>query len=133
MPPNCTASQLVACQTGRRFSVRIEVGDPDGKRFEAVDAIVDTGATRTTIPASLLRALGVEAYRQASFRLADGTIRELGLGRTRVRVDGRAELTQVAFAEEGMPALLGAITMEELDLAVDPVNRRLVPTTGLLL
>ncbi len=115
------------------FSVRIEVGDPEGKRFEAIDAIVDTGATRTTIPAPVLRALGVEPYRKASFRLADGRLRELGLGRTKVRVDGREELTQVAFGDDGMPCLLGAITLEELDLAVDPVNKRLVPTAALLL
>ncbi len=115
------------------FSVRIEVGDPDGKRFQAIEAIVDTGATRTTIPSSVLNALGVDPYRKAAFRLADGRMRELGLGRTRVRVDGREEFTQVAFGEDGMPCLLGAITLEELDLAVDPVNKRLVPTAGLLL
>jgi clan AA aspartic protease len=115
------------------FSVRIDVGDPNGERFETVDAIVDTGATRTTIPARLLRALGVYPYRTGSFRLADGRTRELGLGRTRVRVEGREELTQVAFGDDEMPCLLGAITLEELDLAVDPVNKRLVPTTALLL
>lgn len=115
------------------FSVRIAVGDPSGERFEQVDAIVDTGATRTTIPASLLRSLGVMPHRTAEFELADGSTRELSLGRARVRVEGREDLTQVAFGDEGMPCLLGAITLEELDLAVDPVNKRLIPTRPLLL
>lgn len=38
----------------------------------------------------------------------------------------------MVFGEAGT-ALLGAITLEELDMAVDPVKKRLVPTSGLLL
>lgn len=115
------------------FSVRLEVSDAAGLRSEEIDAVVDTGATRTTIPGSLLRRLGIDPYRSAEFQLADGTRRELRLGRARVSIGGREELTQVAFGDEDMPCLLGAITLEELDLAVDPVNRRLIPTTALLL
>ena len=115
------------------FSVRIEIADVGGARSEVADAIVDTGATRTTIPASVLDRIGIRPYRSARFQLADGSIRELRLGRARVTVAGRAELTQVAFGDEGMPCLLGAITLEELDLAVDPVHRKLIPTTALLL
>ena len=113
--------------------MRVEVSDASGGRSDVVDAIVDTGATRTAIPGSLLRRLGVEPYRTAEFRLADGSTRHLRLGRARVRIEGREELTQVAFGDENMPCLLGAITLEELDLAVDPVNRRLIPTSALLL
>lgn len=115
------------------FSVRLDVAGPAGELSEIVDAIVDTGATRTTIPGSLLHRLGIEPYRTANFRLADGSTRSLRLGRARVRIEGREEFTQVAFGDEGMPCLLGAITLEELDLAVDPVNRRLMPTSALLL
>ena len=39
------------------FSERIEVGSPDESRFEAIEAVVDTGASFTTIPASMLRRL----------------------------------------------------------------------------
>jgi predicted aspartyl protease len=113
------------------FSTRIEVGDASARRFTTVDALVDTGATHTTLPRALLATLGIEPYRTARFRLADGTVQELALGRTWVRVGGGAELTQVAFGEEGMPALLGAITLEQLHLAVDPVQKRLLPSDPL--
>ena len=40
------------------FNVQLEIGDPDGQRFETVEAMVDSGATFTFIPRSLLERLG---------------------------------------------------------------------------
>ena len=42
------------------FSVTFDVGNRDGSRFVPVDGMVDTGATFTQIPRSVLEALGVE-------------------------------------------------------------------------
>ena len=109
------------------FRVRIEIGDPQGQRFEYVEALVDTGATNTTLPASVLSGLGVQPYRKSVFELADGSQLELDVGRTWVRVNGQQEFTQVVFGGEGSKAILGAVTLEEMGLAVDPVKRRLVP------
>ena len=41
------------------FSTPIEVGDSEGTRFEWFDALVDTGATYTMLPSSVLEDLGV--------------------------------------------------------------------------
>ncbi len=109
------------------FRVQVEVGDPQGKRFQAVDALVDTGATNTTLPASLLESLGVTPYTTAVFELSDGRQLELGVGRTWIKVDGQQEFTQVVFAGEGTEPILGTVTLEEMGLAVDPVKRRLQP------
>jgi clan AA aspartic protease len=109
------------------FRVQIEVGDPEGKRFQALDALVDTGAMNTTLPSPLLESLGVAPYTTTVFELADGRQVELGVGRTWVKVDGRQEFTQVVFAAEGTEPILGAVTLEEMGLAVDPVRRRLQP------
>jgi len=38
----------------------------------------------------------------------------------------------VVFGEDGGPLLLGAVTLEEFGLGVDPVARKLVPVPGLL-
>ena len=54
------------------FTVEIEVGDQTGDRFEPVEALVDTGATYTLIPASLLDSLGIVPAAQMNFILADG-------------------------------------------------------------
>ena len=115
------------------FTVTIEVGDAQGQRFEQVDALVDTGATLTTVPASLLASLGVTSSRRGKFRLANGQSVEMGMGETRVRVDGLETSTWILFGEEGAPILLGALTLKELLLGVDPFNRRLIPVEGLLM
>ena len=115
------------------FRVQIEVGDPEGKRFETVDALVDTGATNTTLPGSLLADLGVTPHTTTVFELADGRELELGVGRTWVRIDGQQEFTQVVFAGEGTEPILGAVTLEEMGLAVDPVKRRLQPVRKYLM
>ena len=115
------------------FHVTIEVGDPEGRQYEAVEALVDTGATYTVVPASLLRRLGVTPHTKAPFELADGRRREMELGRGWVRIGEKAEQTLVVFGDEEAGALLGAYTMEGLLLAADPVHQRLVDVPGLLM
>ena len=115
------------------FTVIIEVGDVQGQRFEQIDALVDTGATLTSVPASLLESLGVTPARRGTFRLANGQRVEMGMGETRVRVEGLETSTWVLFGQEDAPILLGALTLEALLLGVDPFNRRLVPVEGLLM
>jgi len=115
------------------FRVSIEVGDPLGRRYEFVEALVDTGATYLNLPAPFLQALGVMPHARDTFVLADGRRVERDIGRTWIRVDGRAELTLVVFGETGSQPLLGAYALEGLRLAADPVGRRLTPVPGLLL
>jgi predicted aspartyl protease len=115
------------------FRVRVEIGDPTGQRYEPVEALVDTGATYTTVPGPLLENLGVVPHVRDVFLLADGRRVERDIGRAWVRVDGRAELTLVVFGEPEAPPLLGAYALEGLRLAADPVGRRLMPVPGLLL
>lgn len=115
------------------FHVEVEIGDAEGRRYERIQALVDTGATYTSVPRSLLDALGVVPFERALFVLADGHYVEREIGRAWVRVSGRAEITLVVFADPGSPPLLGAYALEGLRLAPDPVGRRLVPVPGLLL
>ncbi|HUF54480.1 MAG TPA: retroviral-like aspartic protease family protein [Dehalococcoidia bacterium] len=112
------------------FTVPITIGDDEG---EQLNALVDTGATNTVIPGDILRRLGVEPHRRSTFQFADGREMELDIGRAWVRVDGQREFTQVVFGPEGTDAILGAITLEEMNLAVDPVAQRLVPVNRYLM
>ena len=41
------------------FRITVEIADPRGQRFEAVEMLVDTGATFTKAPRDLLERLGV--------------------------------------------------------------------------
>ena len=112
------------------FRVRLDVGDAGRERFEPVDALVDTGASYTVLPSSLLQDLGIVPHTRARFLLADGREIECDLGRAWIRVDGQEEFTLVVFGEE---ALLGAVTLEELRLAPDPVSKRLLPVPARLM
>lgn len=115
------------------FHVNVEIGDLAVRRWQAVNAVADTGATYTTVPADTLAGLGVVPHVRASFVLADGRAVERDVGHAWVRVGDRSAITLVVFAEADAPVLLGAHALEGLRLAADPVGRRLVPVPGLLL
>src|SRR5436309_570109 len=114
------------------FSIAIEVGDAQATRYERFEALVDTGATNTIILATALRRLGVSRYRTSTFELADGNRMELEVGQTWVKVNGVREFTQVVFGPDNIDPILGAVTLEEMGLLVDPVHKRLVPVNKLL-
>lgn len=114
------------------FSVSVQVGDPAGRRFVDVQALVDTGSSHTMLPRSTLLALGVQPVDRVPFELAGERIAEYEVGEARIRLDGKERTALVVFGPEGARPLLGATTLELFNLAVDPVRRRLVPVPGLL-
>jgi clan AA aspartic protease len=114
------------------FRVTIEIGPMDQSRFEQIEALVDTGATYTVVPRDVLERLGITPQFRRRFRLADGRVVELDMAVVAIRLEGQTLPTICVFGEEGMDALLGAVTLEEFGLGVDPVNKRLVPIELLL-
>ena len=114
------------------FNWPMQITSLDGEQGRELEATVDTGATYTVLPSSLLREMGISATRQAQFELADGRRVEMDMGEAQVTINGEAVTTLVVFGEDNAPPLLGAYTLEGLLLAVDPVNQRLVPTHAIL-
>ena len=102
------------------FRVGIGIGDPQGQQYESLDALVDTGATYTTLPDPLLRRLGVGTGRRVEFELADGSIIEREVGQTWVQINGDTAIVPVVFADEGSAPLLGAVTLETFLLKSRP-------------
>ena len=88
---------------------------------------MDTGAFFTLVSAKLLRELGVERFDSYSAELADGRLVDYDAGYALATVDGRTVTTLVLFGNDDVEPLLGAYTLEGLQLAVDPVNARLIP------
>ena len=115
------------------FSVPISIGDPQGENWIEFDALVDTGASVTSVPGSILRELGVAPDLRQRFRFTRGKVRHMDMGRARISVEGRETGTLVVFNDEGTMPLLGALALEALFLGVDPVRQRLVPVDGLLM
>ncbi len=115
------------------FRVDVTVSNlRDPTRSVTLPLLVDTGATYTTSPGEVVDALGLEPVDTRQVRLGDGREERRAVGEIRVRVDGR-ECPSVCFiGPRGGPALLGAVTLEELALGVDPTGQRLVPTTSYL-
>jgi len=90
-----------------------------------VELVVDTEATYIVLPRSLLERLDISPIKSA--QLADGRIVERPLGKARIEVEGHyASAMPVVFGDEDI-YLLGSVTMDELGLAPDPVEKRLKP------
>ena len=113
------------------FRITVEIGDPQGQRYEPVEMLVDTGATFTKVPRELLEGLGVPVESTYIAELADGSRIERTRGRTMIRLHGKEYPTPVTFGESGEQSLLGAMALEDAMLAVDPHARRLIPVDAL--
>ena len=111
------------------FTWPLRISSMDGRQTLDIEAVVDTGAFYTTLPARLLRDLGVEPIGSRRFLIADGRFVEMAYGRAWATIDGDSEVTIVAFGEDNAPPVLGAYTLEGLALAVDPSAQRLVPAS----
>ena len=111
--------------------VRVEIAviNPrTGTRSEEIAALADTGATLTVVPGQLLERLGIERTRTVSFVLADGRRAMRDVGDAVVAVNGDGAPCRVVFGHADDATLLGLTVLEQLGLAVDPVQRRLVST-----
>jgi clan AA aspartic protease len=108
--------------------VRMAITNPrTGAKSTEVTALADTGATLTMIPGSMLERLGIEKVDSVRFVLADGRRTTRRVGHAMVTVNGKSTPCRVVFGRSGDAALLGLTVLEQLGLAVDPVQRRLVP------
>ena len=114
------------------FSVPIEIGNPRGTRYQPVTALVDTGASYTVIPATILRDLGVTPHNRVAFIMADGSQILRDVGRTWIKIGEKSEITLTVFGNDDADALLGAYALQGLLLAVDTPNERLISVPGLL-
>lgn len=111
------------------FRTKITLENPEqrGRSRELLDVLVDTGSEFTWVPSELLVSLGVRRERAQRFVLADGRILERHLGFAIVHASGTATADDVVFGEPDDMVLLGARSLEGLNLRVDPHNKCLVP------
>lgn len=108
------------------FTWPLRISSMDDQQSLDIEATVDTGAFYTTLPARLLRDLGIEPMGSRRSLLADGRRVEMEYGQAWATIDGESVVTIVVFGDENAPPLLGAYTLEGLALAVDPSSQRLV-------
>ena len=88
---------------------------------------MDTGSEYTWVPAGLLEGLGVAREKKdQAFVMANGQQITRSLGFAIIRVENYFTIDEVVFAEPGDLELLGARTLEGLNLMVDPQRKTLV-------
>jgi len=110
------------------FRIELELASPSRRDarvgFDAV--LVDTGAELSVFPAVALEALGIERVKQLRFRQADGSVITRWTGPALIYAAGTVTTDDVVFGLPGDLVLLGARSLEGLNLRIDPVARRLV-------
>jgi len=110
-----------------RTTIEIQNLDRLGAARSLADTLVDTGSEYTWIPRDVLNELRITVERTQGFIVADGRRIDRDIGYALIRAGGSEAPELVVFAEPGDMSLLGAHTLEGLNLKVDPVRKALVP------
>lgn len=115
------------------FRTTIEVGNPADRKFVGIKPIVDTGATYSMLPSSLLEErLSLVPSEQMTFTLADGSRQTYGLGEARFRIEGRERTSPVIFGPDDVH-LLSAVSLQSFGLIADTTHHRLIPSPEMYL
>ena len=111
---------------GRTFAniTLSNMGTP--KKYLELTALVDTGSDYTQVPARMLKDIGVSSFADdLVFRGPDGKDTQLPVGLAWIRINDREMPIHVSFGDSE-EVLLGVMTLEAFNLAVDPKKRELV-------
>lgn len=106
--------------------VRRGMLEPAQVRTCEAEALVDTGAVRTVIPADVVSRLGLAIRGQRMAEYADGRKEAVSVTEPLViELEGRDTLDEALVL--GDEVLIGQTVLEKLDLFVDRQRQRLVP------
>jgi clan AA aspartic protease len=114
--------------------VPLRVTNPDRPELTTLilDALVDTGATSTCVPAAIAEGLSLRTRGSATVRTAEG-VQELEASWAELEIQGKQLVTHILISPTLETVLIGVTTLEGMGFAVDPSGERLVPTELLLL
>ncbi len=101
--------------------------DAESRKERQLDFLIDSGAVHSVVPRDVLRTLGIKAYKKTSFILANGDAIERDVGTGHFVYKSYQGAAPIVFGEKGDIALLGATTLESLELALNPLTRELYP------
>lgn len=110
------------------FRTDVEIENPvsPGVLKTIRGALVDSGAELSWFPRAILEELGVDQIKVWHFRQADGTVLARWTGAVRLRVSEVWTVDEVVFGEAGDLVLLGARSLEGLNLRIEAGTKRLV-------
>ncbi len=96
------------------------------RRIEVPAALVDTGATTLSMPASMIAALGLLPFKTRRAITSGGPQDFRVFGAARLFVQGRECTCDVTELPDDCPVLIGQVPLELLDFLVDPGRQRLI-------
>ncbi len=97
------------------------------KSAEIPKMLVDTGAEFTWIDSGTLKSIGVKREKKDyTFVMANGNQITRAVGYAILRVGDAVTIDEVIFGEPGDLEILGARTLEGMNLRVDPRAKKLV-------
>ena len=99
---------------------------------EQVRFLVDSGATYSLLPTPVWESIGLEATREQTFTLADGTTVVRRISTCYLVLPQGEDYSPVILGEPGDAALLGVVTLEILGLLFHPFSRTLHPMRAML-
>ena len=111
------------------FYARCKLENPSDRSRSVVipKLLVDTGSEFTWVSARMLERIGIgREKKDLRFVLANGQEVTRSVGFAIIRLDKYFTIDEVVFAEPGDLQLLGAHTLEGLNLIVEPARRRLI-------
>jgi predicted aspartyl protease len=109
-------------------AVQLGVLPADQVRRTRLSGVVDTGATRLVLPASVVALLGLPETGRMPVRFADGRQDEKAVvGDVQVEILNRSSVFNAIVEPNRTDALIGAFVLEDLDLVPDCTASRLVP------
>jgi predicted aspartyl protease len=115
-----------------RTTIMIESAEHRGETRTVENALVDTGSEYTWVPREVLHDLGIRPELSQRFIVADGRQLERQLGIAIIHAAGAKAPDFVVFAEPGDMVLLGARSLEGLNVRVDAQRKQLVPAGPIL-
>ena len=98
----------------------------DQVRTYQADALVDTGAVRTVLPADIVNLLGLAICGQRTSEYADGRCETVGVTEP-VLVDWQGRDTVEDAIVAGGDVIVGMTVLGKLDLFVDAARGQLIP------
>ena len=97
-------------------------------RTVETDALVDTGAVRFYLQASIVKQLGLRAINKITSRtMANVSVERTVYSPVDLQIQGRSGTFEVVEVPDSLPNIVGQIPLEQLDWVVDPARRRLIP------
>lgn len=114
-----------------RVSLKLSNPDNIDNTIEVPDALVDTGATWTTLPRSLAQRLGLNVIGQIRVRTASG-FQALDQSYAHVSLQGKSMVESVLIIDTLDTVLVGVRTLEGMGWTVDPTKGELQESDILL-